>query len=507
MSSADDDAVISGLRLQQFAPWLGSVIQKSFAEDVYHAVNLTNRSVFLYRITDGHVALLQKPNFKIRDTFNDSSVPEPEGKFIYREEFIRANMYRDFFQRILKSSRRAIDILVAVDVNDTPLVIADAPVFTFQKVAGSSTVLIPDVDFLHSNFYIQADYYDNIPYADKISRAIFAGSTTSGRTITVSDVKAMSIPRLRAAMRFKGSQEVDFRIPRIVQYASEDVAAMIADLGINATPCSWQDQFKYRFLLSMDGNGATCSRVVIGLLSQAVLAKYDSPHLLYYFGALVPWQHYVPITHDDDVQSIVETEHRHPMTFANVALEGRRFAQRYLGRAGVCKYTAELLSLYQSCLSRMSIRPEPEVEIAQQPLALFELGAHIQGVGDVWGWPGEWVGEAGSGHAIEAIAIIPSRALNKVLSHRVMLNDGSLSDLAEAGGFCGSRGLDMPLRGFELHLKEEWGNRLTCSYSGHFMDGTQIGPLLSGELCCSPSGAKLEAFHVCIREVIAEERE
>ncbi len=499
------DPVTHSLRLQEMAPWLGSTLRRSAVLDVHHALNRTVRSIFLYRIHDGEVSLLEKPGFRVRDTFNDSREPEPEGPVIYREEYIRAQMYREFFARILPGITTAIDMVIAVDVNDTPIAHADAPVLAFQKPRSANTVLIPDVDFIHANFYIPMEYRDDTPYAAKAAWAVFAGSTTGGRTIKAADVAALAIPRLRAGVAFKGSPHVDFRIPRIVQCESPEVAAMITDLGIKAEPCSWQEQFRYRFILSMDGNGATCSRVVVGLLSQSALAKYDSPNLLYYFGALVPWRHYIPIASDDDVPNIVEAERRNPMMFSQVAEEGRNFARRYLGRAGCCSYTAELLSLYESCLSDapQGAQRQRDLEPANA-LPLVELGAHIQGVGDVWGWPGEWVGEIGSGRAIESIAVVPTGVPSEAITCQTVLDDGSLSDITGFGAFCGTRGRNMPLRGFALQLRSKWQRSLECQYSGYFSDGTTVGPMRTGEMCQSASGAVLEAFHVKLDENVAE---
>lgn len=501
MSAMGGDPVTHSLRLQQMAPWLGSILRRSRTEEVYHALNASVRSIFLYRIGGGEVELLEKPAFTVRETFNDSSEPEPEGKIVYREEHIRAQMYRDFFVRVLSGRTGAIDMVIAVDVNDAPVSHADAPVFAFQKPAGSNTVLIPDVDFLHSNFYIPSSYRDDTAYAAKTAWAIFAGSTTGGRTVTAADVAGLAIPRLRSGMAFKGSRQVDFRIPRIVQCESPAVEQMIRELGINAQPCSWADQFKYRFILSMDGNGATCSRVAIGLLSHAALMKYASPHQLYYFGAMVPWRHFIPIEQDEDVPAIVEAERRHPMMFAQVAEEGRAFARRYLGRAGTCSYGAELLSLYQSCLSYKPGRPAPGAgERSEAPLPLVELGAHVQGIGDVWGWPGEWVGEIGSGRAIEAIAVVPTGVPKEAIAVRAIMTDGSVSETGEHGDFHGTRGRDMPLRGFELRLQAPWDRLLNCTYQGCFKDGSRVGPLGPGDRCEAASGATLEAFQVVVEE-------
>ncbi len=501
MTAVADEAVIESLCLQQLSPWLGAPIDRAAAEAVYHDLNATVRSVFLLRIADGRVSLLDKPGFSLRDTFNDSSQAEPEGPVIYLEEFIRAQMYRQFFERCLAGGA-PLNLLIAIDVNDAPIAHAGAPVFAFQKPRGGTTVLIPDVDFLHGNFYIPPDTHDHTPYAEKAARAVFAGSTTGGRTITAEVVRSLDLPRLRAGVFFKGSDQVDFRIPRIVQCENQEVAEMVAALGINNAHCSWAEQFGSRLILSMDGNGATCSRVVIGLLSQAALVKYDSPHLLYYFGALVPWRHFIPVTEDAEVVAIVEAERRHPLIFESIAREGSAFAEKYLNRAAVCRYSAELMRLYQSLLADAApVREQAAVSGTAAALRpLLELGAHISGIGDVWGWPGEWVGEAGSGHAIEAMAVIPAGLPASAVNCRVLYNDGSLSTPKDGEYFYGTRGQDKPVHGFELRLRGGWGRKLDCAYRGRFTDGHTVGPLGPGQLCQSPTGAPLEAFDITLRE-------
>ncbi|HVY14406.1 MAG TPA: glycosyl transferase family 90 [Rhodopila sp.] len=495
------DPTVHGLLLQQMAPWLGSPIEPKLCEEVYQALNRTVRSVFVYRIGNGQVTLLEKPGFRVREEFHDSRQNAPEGNVIFREEYIRAHLYREFLERVLGCADSFGDLLVAIDVNDAPVETADAPVLTFQKKTGSNTVLLPDVDFLHSNFYLPRDYHDDIPYAQKLPKAIFAGSTTGGRAITARDVQTLAIPRLRAGMFFKDNPHVDFRIPRIIQCESDAVVEMIAALGINAEPTSWQDQFRYRFILSMDGNGATCSRVAIGLSSQAVLAKYASPFQLFYFSALIPWRHYIPISEDQDVERTVLEELRRPMAFAYIAEEGREFARRHLGRAGVYDYALQLLLFLQSCTSKTRAHHGLPGGRSESATPLIEVGAHVQNIGDVWAWADQWVGQAGSGRAIEAIAIVPVGIPDDALIYRVTLRDGTISDFAEFGAFCGTRGREWPLRGFEVRLRDNVKETLSCTYVARFVDGTSVGPLEAGEMCCAASGASLEALQISVRKL------
>jgi hypothetical protein len=108
----------------------------------------------------------------------------------------------------------------------------------------------------------------------------------------------------------------------------------------------WSEQFPHKFIISVDGNGATCSRVVIALKSNSALLKYHSPHHLYYFKGLVPWLHYVPIVENNDIENIIKIERECPGAFASIAEEGRRFAETYINRQRVFQYVAELLTHY-----------------------------------------------------------------------------------------------------------------------------------------------------------------
>ena len=88
----------------------------------------------------------------------------------------------------------------------------------------------------------------------------------------------------------------------------------------------------HKFIISMDGNGATCGRVAIALKSNSALLKYNSRHVLYYFRHLIPWRHYIPIDKDSDVEDIIRMELDNPGLFRFVASEGREFAERYLAK-------------------------------------------------------------------------------------------------------------------------------------------------------------------------------
>ena len=259
----------------------------------------------------------------------------------------RLGYYLPFLDRVARRAGLAAPVTIALDLNDEPLSSAGLPVFSFQKTAGSDNILLPDVEFLQPTHNALPSWltYDRTPWARKRPTAVFAGSTTGG-VITPEVVRTLALPRLRAGVFFGGAAEVDFRLPNLVECDSPETEAMLRAMGFGTGALSWQEQFGHRFIISMDGNGATCSRVVVTLRSRSVLLKYASDRLLYYFHGLVPGVHFVPIARDSDVLLSVAAARADAAPFRAMNEAARRFAGTFLTRRAVERYMAELLRGY-----------------------------------------------------------------------------------------------------------------------------------------------------------------
>jgi len=133
------------------------------------------------------------------------------------------------------------------------------PSFAFQKVRGSAVILLPDVDLLSIDLD-DPSLEDGFGFEAKVKHAMFVGSTT-GRTIDAEVVLSGKHERLRAAVSFKDTPAVTFELPGIAQCDSPETERLIENLGITGRRRSWHEQFGSRYLISIDGNGATCSRV------------------------------------------------------------------------------------------------------------------------------------------------------------------------------------------------------------------------------------------------------
>ena len=480
------DDVLMGWALRELAPWQKKPVSRAYAEQAFDDLNASHRWMAVFEFDEGDVQIRAKPEQLGLPPLQDD----------------RAHYYLEFFRSVapmLPSGFRASLCMGLADALPSPY---DVPVFCFQKHAGWNNVLLPDIDFLTHDFYARDALQDKLVYADKDSAAIFAGGT-SGGLITPEVARNLSLPRLRAAKFFENSERVDFRLPGIGQCTTPEAEALLrAQTFCQRPTLTWPEQYRYRMLISMDGNGATCSRVALALHSNSVLLKYDSVHILYYFGGLQPWVHYVPIEEDADVERILDLESRDPQRFARIAANGRSFAQTYLGADAARRYTAMLLQIYAGSFTES----EAPVAVTRHkrnyaPLAVTETSymlAHIQNRGDQRSALGGWIGEPGSTLAIEGFAISLGAGLPaKGFSYQAVLANGVLSEVARNGEYRGTRGENLPTYGICITTDSQFAG-FDLEYEATFIDGTRIGPVPAGTLCKAPSGKQMEALRVTI---------
>lgn len=468
MISQKDNAaeIISSFVTAQTSYWIARRPGYAYAEKTFLQLNETRSDIFVFKFTDGGVELLPKPGV---------DWAQPLGMHV------RAPWYLQLFQMVLAEGSYLFEGMLAMSLEDLADEVKGVPIFSFQKKSGSNLILLPDIDTLQFSFYENIEC-DNRQYDDKSSSGIFIGATT-GMAHSAESVAALVSQRLRSGVFFRDKPEVEFRLPLICQCLSPEAHQAIEALGFGVGPGDWAEQLQHKFLLTMDGNGATCSRVVIGLKSNSVPIKYLSEHRLYYFDALLPWYHYIPAYRDDDVLDIISAERRRPGMFRSIAANGQAFYDNFLSRKPTLAYTGQLLDAYFSCFSK-------ESEEVRKP-KLSAVG-HLANLGDVLFSDGEWIGVPESGRALEGFQI---EAQGQTWRYKIVDEAGQESPWVEAGHFIGERGVALRLTGFAIdHLTSN-----KCVYYGRFLDGEEVGPIANGALCQSSSNAPLEAIRIEIQ--------
>jgi hypothetical protein len=319
---------------REVAPWQLHPVSVAQAADGFAKLNTSRKWAAVFRFAGGEVFIADKPD-GVRD----------------QGYWSRAEDYRTFFRAVASLLPPDFETTICMTMDDLVHEDPAVPVFSFQKRRGARSLLMPDIDFLIQRFFEGAGTTDPYQYHDKNATAVFSGSTTGG-WISTEVARNLSLPRLRAAGYFVGNARVDFRLPAIGQATTEEAHALLsAQPFCQKARLPWSEQFKSRFVISIDGNGATCSRVAVALRSNSVLLKYESEHVLYYFGGLQPWLHYVPVSADSDVEKIMDMEARDPSRFEQMAASGKLFGGTFLTREATQQYAAILLQLYAASFS------------------------------------------------------------------------------------------------------------------------------------------------------------
>lgn len=140
------------------------------------------------------------------------------------------------------------------------------------------------------------------------------------------------------------------------------------------------------------------------------------------------------------------------------------------------------------------VEPEPP---APAPVAAVDVVVHIQDIGDTPSGLTDWIGTPGSGLWIEGFSILPRGDLApEDIEYQAIRDLENQWPWHLGGQFCGTRDVDLPLRGFAVRLRNAAAGRYRCSYVATFVDGSKAGPVAEGQLCRGPTLAPLEAFQL-----------
>jgi hypothetical protein len=182
---------------------------------------------------------------------------------------------------------------------------SDASVLTSCS-ARPGAWLVPDTDFFHAKGYaaLRALHAHTRPWAARRTTVLWRGATTGhGRfPVDADDVAhADVLPRIRLCALLRGEGDVDAKISKVVQTDDPErvtgVLTAAGLMGANLPPDTWAD---YQFAIDIDGNSNAWANLFGRLLLGCCVIKVQSPANFrqWYYDALEPWRHYVPVTAD-----------------------------------------------------------------------------------------------------------------------------------------------------------------------------------------------------------------
>lgn len=211
-------------------------------------------------------------------------------------------------------------------------------VMVFSKKTGSPGVLIPDL-YAMDNYTGDLEEKDEIPFEEKKDLGLFIGASTGLTNPLVNE-------RLRACKVSKEYPEhLESYLTGICQMKEEDVAKYYPDYksylhhGMNK-----QEQYKYRYLINIDGNTCAWNRLPWVMNSNSVVIRVMSNNLCWYYPILNQINPYITCSTPEELPKAIEIARQ--MTPEEVKLmqkAGKRFVEDYLNPDVQMRYFADVL--------------------------------------------------------------------------------------------------------------------------------------------------------------------
>jgi len=187
--------------------------------------------------------------------------------------------------------------------------------------------LVPD--FYYVNGWKTYKRNASLKWEDKISKALWRGSTTGSLQNQLSTIRNLPRYKLCKIGKKLGAQ-ADFAFTNIVQEKNENEKEAIRHLFIQEDILTGRLPFdeyeKYKLIVQIDGNGNNWE-LFRKLLLGSCLLLVDSDWQLWHNRNIQRWEHYVPIKNDlTDLEAMIDWCFRHEHEAEKIGFRGRQYA-------------------------------------------------------------------------------------------------------------------------------------------------------------------------------------
>lgn len=207
-------------------------------------------------------------------------------------------------------------------------------VLCFGKRKGDKgPVQIPDCYFMGDWGGKYRQIQDNIPWADKMSKIIFAGTTTGSRNPKTNE-------RINVCLWAQDKEVCDFYITNIAQIEPKALFSEVPDFKyIYRPPIPLAEQLNYRYQLVIDGN--TCRWNPDVYFTNSMAFTLPSDDMLWYYPLLCDATHYIGVTKEDILKKYSYFE-ANPKEAGLVTSNANRLAKQLFNLNACRLYTVAL---------------------------------------------------------------------------------------------------------------------------------------------------------------------
>ena len=303
---------------------------------------------------------------KVLEVFNQAQAPSEQKLLVLFElkdgklsatpdKQVTANHHA--FQSYVQSVQRLIDgadlpdLIFILTLHDGWTGSLSVPIFApCAHTDFPGTICFPDFEALGLRYPLKdVVKKSEVRWKKKITKAFWRGSTT-GACFTRSN--CYDIPRSRLVIQ--SLQYPRLLNARFVNYCQFEEPSFIAEFQKkcpSSPPVSVPRHLRYRYLIDVDGNASSWSRVYWILLSHSVLLKQASPWYQWYYKAIKPWVHYIPLAHDvSDIKDKIIWAKRNDGKAHKIAQNATNIVEGIFSEEAIRTYIVQLLKSYAACL-------------------------------------------------------------------------------------------------------------------------------------------------------------
>jgi len=195
-------------------------------------------------------------------------------------------------------------------------------VLTFSKFKDhKGPILIPDIYQL-GNYGNTLMFEDKLNWDQKSNKVIFRGGTTGNRNPL--ENKRIDI----CNWALQKPDIYDFKITGIVQMDQGQVADKVPYMPkIMAPSMSVEDQLKYKYLFSIDGN--TCKFDCWPYKTNSIVLKYESKEMLWYYPMMLDKFHFIDVN-KNNIEAVINHYNNNPIEAQIISVNARRFVHDIL---------------------------------------------------------------------------------------------------------------------------------------------------------------------------------
>lgn len=315
----------------------GGVTQEALEETFSKTVQEPSVAVYRYRFCEGKI--FRKP-----------------AEFLPADFLHQARAYDKMFLRLQKSRKLPFADFLLCTMDGVPqfnvpsrfwVTERQAPLFCMAKeLSAPHLILLPDhFTTKESGWHVEIGkverMYREIPWEERKEKAFWRGAP-SDKVYTETNYATRPRCRLCLLAQEKG-EVVDAGFFKDV----ETQPHLLSSLGLVLGRASVEEHLGFKYLPVLDGYMCTYPGFPWRLLSGSLTLKQESDEVQYFYSALEPFVHYVPIKNDmSDLVEKIAWAKEHDAECRKIAENARAFARENLMPNAIYNYLYKVIEEY-----------------------------------------------------------------------------------------------------------------------------------------------------------------